>query len=285
MADNSKKHLGKGLSALVGSTEFFEDIENFKDSEINNIDINEIKPNKLQPRKNFDLEELDALKISIERNGVIQPIILRKLKKGYEIIAGERRYRASLMAGLKEIPAVIMDVNELKRYEIALIENMQRSDLNPIEEAIAYSSLLESYNITQQEVSEMVGKSRAYITNTIRVLNNCTDDVKEKLIEGKISSGHAKILAGIDTEKQNKILYDIVSEDLSVRELEEKLNKKNKTNKKVKKNKFDNEFYEVEEKLSDILGTKVTLTNKNINIEYYSNEDLERIIKLIKSKN
>ncbi len=281
-----KKSLGRGLEALMGDTEFIDSFENYtqKDSDIEKIDINLIKPNKLQPRKHFDKAELDALKVSIERNGIIQPIILRRLKKGYEIIAGERRYRASLLAGLEKMPAIIIDVNEAKRYEISLIENMQRSDLNPIEEALAYSSLLETHNITQAEVSEMVGKSRTYITNTIRVMNNCSEKVKDKLISSDISSGHAKVLAGIDKQKQDDILDKIIAEKLSVRELEKLLEESGKTKKKKStkvKSKFDNEYYEFEEKLTDKYATKVKVSNKTISIEYYSEEDFNRIMKML----
>ncbi len=284
MTKKDKAHLGKGLGALLGETEFFEDFEQIEETDIKYIDINSIKPNKLQPRKKFDKEELNALKVSIERNGVIQPIILRRLKMGYEIIAGERRYRASMLAGLKEMPAIIMDVDDAKRYEISLIENMQRINLNPIEEALAYSSLLDTYDITQAEVSEMVGKSRTYITNTIRVYNNCTEKVKDYLVEEKISAGHAKILAGIDKEIQEKLAEKIIENNLSVRELEDLIkheNKAKKTKKVESKKKFENEFYEIEEKLTDKLGTKVKLSKKSISIEYYSNEDLERIMKIL----
>lgn len=283
-----KRGLGKGLSALIPD-EPIEEILNMEEEKGNiiNVDIDLIKPNEDQARKEFDETSLNELGESIKNYGVIQPIIVRKVENGYEIIAGERRWRASKGAGLKEIPCIVKDVEELEATKLSLIENLQREDLNPIEEAIAYKSLMEKYNFTQEDVSKVVGKSRSYIANSIRLLN-LDETIKKQIAEGKISSGHGRALLSIDDKKtQLKVVDDVVNKKLNVRETEEvvkniKEKKKKSRNKKEIK---DSYIVEAEENLMRLLGTKVQILpgrNKGkIEIEYYSDEDLERLVEII----
>lgn len=284
------KGLGKGLSALIPEEIEEEIIKEKEKEEKQEIDINKIKPNVLQARKHFDEKAIDALSVSIKRNGIIQALILRKLKTGYEIIAGERRWRAAKKAKLKTVPAIIMNLDEIKRYEISLIENMQRENLNAIEEALAYNSLLEEYETTHQEISEMVGKSRAYISNTLRLLK-CSEKVQEKIIEKEISPGHAKILAGFIEEKQNELLDEILKRKLNVRDLEKIIKERERKEKtKTKENKEKKEEKEkyiiCEEYLMEKLSTKVEIKDKvnigEIKIEFYSEDDFNRIYNLLK---
>lgn len=275
-----KKGLGKGLGALIAMDE--------KDDQgIKELKINEIEPNKGQPRKIFDDEKLKQLAESIKQHGVVQPIIVKKEKDTYRIVAGERRWRAARIAGLETVPVIVKELTDKGLMEIALIENLQRQDLNPIEEAEAYNKLMKEFNMTQEEISKTVGKSRSAIANSIRLLN-LSDKVKEYIIEEKLTSGHARALIVIeDEELQNKVADEIINSNLNVRQTE-KLVKKFLTKRPVKKQKVLNEqFLEIEEKFKDVFGTKVKLIANDkkgkIMIEYYSNEELERIIELVDS--
>jgi len=282
----SKRHgLGKGLSALIPEEDY-----NTSDKKIiNKVSINLIKANSKQPRKYFDEDKLLKLADSIREHGVIQPIILKQQDKNYIVIAGERRWRAAKSIGLKEIPAIIMeDVDDLNVLELSLIENIQREDLNPIEEANAYKKLLEDFNLTQDELSKKIGKSRTAITNCIRLLN-LDERVQEYLMEGLITEGHGRALLGIyNNDIQYEIAQKIIDEALSVREIE-KIVKSFNSEKVIKKQeKIENPFYlEIKNKLEDYFGTKVILDNKKnnkgkIEIEYYSEEDLQRILDILK---
>ena len=277
-----KRGLGKGLSALI-SDDLLVDESNEKET-VEYIDINLISPNKNQPRKNMDKEALKELADSIKVHGLIQPIIIRKVGSKHELIAGERRWRACKMAGLKEIPCIIKDIDDKVSAKYALIENIQREDLNPIEEAVAYKKLMEDYDLTQEEVAKEVGKSRSYIANTVRLLN-----LHEKIIEyiskGQLTAGHGKALLSIkDEDKQLHAAEEIIKNDLNVRQTEDITNKKAK--KKDKNSKKEPYIVEVEENLMRILGTKVNLVQGRkkgkIEIEYYDNEDLERIIDILR---
>ncbi|UWV46944.1 ParB/RepB/Spo0J family partition protein [Acetivibrio thermocellus] len=284
----NKKGLGKGLGALISSAG-----EEKADSGVIEVKINDIEPNTNQPRKYFDTEKLEQLAESIRKHGVVQPIIVRRENGTYRIVAGERRWRAARLAGLTTIPVIEKDLSNKQIMEIALIENIQREDLNPIEEAEAYHRLLNEFNMTQEELSNSIGKSRSAIANTIRLLG-LPDKVKEKLIEGRITSGHARALLAIDNrELQEKLCDEIIDKNLTVRQVELLVKKKlaelsgseNKRNKNEKINK--EEYLKIEENLQNIFGTKVKLINNNkkgkIMIEYYSEEELERLIELLGS--
>ncbi|MBZ4646152.1 MAG: ParB family transcriptional regulator, chromosome partitioning protein [Petroclostridium sp.] len=278
-----KRGLGKGLGALLPG------VDTEEDSPIKEIKLTEIEPNKSQPRKNFDEEKLEALAESIKTHGVIQPIIVKKLESGfYQIIAGERRWRAARLAGLKTIPVIIKDYEKKEVLEIALIENLQREDLNPIEESEAYQNLINEFNLTQEEISARVGKSRSAIANALRLLN-LPEGIKQLLIEDKISSGHARAILSIDNiELQIQVANKVVNEGLSVRETEKYV--KALVSQKSKKNKKDNKlshvYIDIQNRMSQNLGTKVRIypgANKSkIEIEYYSDDDLERIMNLLK---
>ncbi|WP_163195232.1 ParB/RepB/Spo0J family partition protein [Clostridium thermarum] len=279
-----RKHgLGKGLGALIPD----ETVE--KNEGITKIDINMIMANEEQPRKYFDNEKIANLAQSIKEHGIIQPIVLRKDKDFYTIVAGERRWRAAKSIGLKEVPAIVMDLSSKQVLEISLIENIQREDLNPIEEAIAYRKLIEEFDITQEELAIKVGKSRTAITNSMRLLN-LDKRVQDYLIEGIITEGHGRAILGIsDYDKQNEIAQRIIDEGLSVRQVETLIKSLN-TSKKEKKNivnqQYDPHINNVKDKLESYFGTKVNLLNnkKNkgkIEIEFYSTEDLNRILEIL----
>lgn len=279
-----KRGLGKGLSALISDEVVANDNEP-KES-IQNLDINLIVPNENQPRQEFHQEALSDLANSIKVHGLIQPIIVRKLKDKYEIIAGERRFRASRAAGLKEIPCIIKDVDTEISAKFALIENIQREDLNPIEEALAYRNLMKNYNLTQEELAKEVGKSRSYIANTVRLLN-LSEEVIDYISKGELTPGHGKVLLGIKDKKQQLIVAEnIINNNLNVRQTEEMTSKKptplKENNKKSAK---DPHIIDLEENLMRILGTKVNLLQGDkkgkIEIEYYGYEDLERIIEVL----
>lgn len=278
-----KRGLGRGLSALIN-----EEVElDIDDERIKNIDIKLIIPNKHQPRREFNEENLLELSNSIKTNGLIQPIVTRKSGKNYEIIAGERRLRAARMAGLKEIQSIVKDIDEEQSAKFALIENIQREDLNPVEEAQAYKKLIENYQLTQEELAAEMGKSRPYIANTIRLLN-LDDEILQYIVEEKITHGHGKVLLSLKSaEDQIKICKIIVEKRLSVRETEDLINSvSNKAKKKrVSAKQKPSNIIAVEENLMNSLGTKVNLKGGDkkgkIEIEYYSLEDLERIIEVI----
>ena len=292
----SKKFgLGKGLNALIPEDTILSTLENKteKNQEIKEkgsilIDINLIKSNEDQPRKSFDDEKIMELAESIKSNGIIQPLILRKDNNEYIIVAGERRGRAAKSIGIKEVPAIIMDLTEKQVLEISLIENIQREDLNSIEEAVAYKKLISDFNLTQEELSKRIGKSRVTITNTLRLLN-LSADVQQYIIEGVISEGHGRALLGItDSKLQCELAQSVIDDKLSVRELEILIKKLKTSSSRTKTNstKEANPYYkDVTYKLENYFGTKVNITNKNnkgkIEIEYYSEEDLQRILEII----
>ena len=289
----SKKFgLGKGLNALIPEDTVILEPKKGKDKNDDNgyslIDINLIKSNESQPRKLFDDEKIMELAESIKSNGIIQPLILRKDKDEYIIVAGERRWRAAKYIGIKEIPAVIMDLTEKQILEISLIENIQREDLNSIEEAIAYKKLITDFDLTQEQLSKRIGKSRVAITNTMRLLN-LSEDVQQYIIEGVISEGHGRALLAItDSKLQCELAQNVIDDKLSVRELEfliRKLKTKSEPSKSKVKKETNPYYKEVIEKLENYFGTKVNVTNKNnkgkIEIEYYSEEDLQRILEII----
>ena len=298
MAAPKKKGLGRGLEALFEeiSVEIPEEKETVKkdkktdkreaESGVLYVDINDIKPNIYQPRKTFDEDKLEELASSIREHGIIQPVVLRSTDGGYEIVAGERRWRAARKAGIKKIPCVIKELTDEQNMLVAIIENMQREDLNPIEEAEGLSRMIEVYGLTQEQVSKGVGKSRPYITNSLRLLK-LSDDVREMTREGKLTAGHARALAGIkDIEKQKKLALKAVKEGLSVRNIEKLAGEPAKKKSKVKPEK-NADVMRLEAELKDTLGTKVTLSSTGrkgkIEIEYYSRDELERLIELLKS--
>ena len=285
-----KRGLGKGLSALIPD-EPIEDIRietNDKDKVVS-IDISLIEPNAEQPRREFGQEAIQELALSIKKHGIIQPIIVRKQNEGYQIVAGERRWRAAKEAGLKEVPAIIKELEQMESTEIALIENIQREDLNPIEEAIAYNNLIERYNVTQEEISSIVGKSRSYIANIIRLLN-LDEQVIELILNGMLSNGHGRtLLALTDKEAQLKTAKVVIENELSVRETErlvkDLIKGKNTERKQKVAERKDPSLIEFEESLRKILGTKVQIIKGKkkgkIEIEYYSDEDLDRILEML----
>lgn len=276
-----KKGLGKGLGALITSSEL-EGSDAVKE-----LKINDIEPNRDQPRKSFNDEKLSQLAESIKQHGIVQPIIVTKDNDTYKIIAGERRWRAARLAGLVTVPVVVRDATSKQIMELALIENLQREDLNPVEEAEAYERLMKEYNLTQEEISNTVGKSRPAIANSLRLLS-LNENIKNYLINGDITSGHARAIIVIDDkELQLKIAKEVIERELNVRDTE-KLVKRYTNNKvKTKKEIMNEEFLEIEDKLKNIFGTKVKLINKNkkgrILIEYYSNDELDRILEMIDS--
>lgn len=252
------------------------------------LKINQVEPNRDQPRKEFDEDSLLELADSIKQFGVLQPLLVQKKKDYYEIIAGERRWRAAKLAGIKEVPVLIKDYTEQEIVEISLIENIQRENLNPIEEAMAYKRLLEEFNLKQDEVAERVSKSRTAVTNSMRLLK-LSDRVQQMIVDDMISTGHARALLAIDDEEQQYLLANkIFDEKLSVRETEKLVKSLKNPKKPVKKEKIEHMFvYEnLEERMKNIMGTKVSVNAKSngkgkIEIEYYSEEELERIYDLI----
>jgi len=281
-----KLTLGKGLSALIPE----ESGESISENNRMLISINKIKCDEEQPRKLFDSEKIAELAESIKTHGIIQPLILRKyLEDQYIIVAGERRWRAAKMAGLNEIPSIIMELSDRDILEISLIENIQRQDLNPIEEALAYRKLLNDFNITQEELSKRIGKSRVAIANTIR-LTNLDDRVQQYIIESIITEGHGRVLLSIsDKQKQYELAQQVIDEKLSVRELErliKRFNEEEEKEKVVWSSDDLNPYYkEIKNQLQNYFGTKVNVSNKKnkgkIEIEYYSEEDLQRILDII----
>ena len=284
------KGLGKGLDSLipdkVGNVEINEEP---KQDEFM-VNINQVEPNKEQPRKNFDEDALLELSESIKQFGVLQPLIVQNKDTYYEIIAGERRWRAAKLAGVKEIPIIVKNLTPQERVEISLIENIQREDLNPIEEALAYKRLLTEFHLKQDEVAERVSKSRTAVTNSMRLLKLC-DEVQQMIIDDMISSGHARALISIENpEEQYNIAQKIFDEKLSVRDVEKLVKNLNKPEKPKKDKEEDKSleviYQDVEEKLKQALGTKVAIASKGsgsgkIEIEFYSHDDLEKIISLL----
>lgn len=295
-----KSGLGKGLDSLIKdnssakktaatNTSFENKVEEMKSGE-QMMKINMVEPNRDQPRKKFEEDALLELADSIKQFGVLQPLLVRKRKDYYEIIAGERRWRAAKMAGVKEVPVIIKDYTEQEIVEIGLIENIQRENLNPIEEAMAFKKLLEEFNLKQDEVAERVSKSRTAVTNSMRLLK-LDERVQEMIVDDMISTGHARALLAIDDkEQQYDLANKIFDEKLSVRETE-KLVKEIKNPKKPKmKKKVENEFVytDLENRMKEVMGTKVNISSKGngkgkIEIEYYSDDELERMFEMIMS--
>ncbi len=277
-----KTGLGKGLDALFITNNIEEEVE--EGEKIFNLGINEVEPNRNQPRKHFEEEALEELAESIKRYGLIQPIIVSKKDKYYEIIAGERRWRACKKAGLKEIQAIVKEDNERKNKEISLIENIQREDLNAVEKAMGMKVLMEDYSLTQQQISEILGKSRSSIANTVRILN-LDKRVLELAKEGKLTEGHCRALLSVeDGDKQLEMALRIIERGDNVREVEEKTQVKKKMKKKDQK--YEAIYKDIEDSFQSFFGTKVSLKagqkKGKIVIEYKSNEDLERLLDLIK---
>ena len=295
-----KKGLGKGLDSLIPDNKSMKSVTSEKTVEskedaaaksgVQVMKINEVEPNRDQPRKNFDEDALLELSDSIKQFGVLQPLLVRKRKDYYEVIAGERRWRAAKLAGVKEVPVIEKEYTDQEILEIGLIENIQRENLNPIEEAIAYKRLLEEFNLKQDEVAERVSKSRTAVTNSMRLLK-LSDKVQQMIIDDMISTGHARALLAIDDpELQYTLANKIFDEKLSVRETE-KLVKEIKNPKKPKEKKpVANSFIyqDLEEKMKSVFGTKVSIASKGkgkgkIEIEYYSDDELEHLFDMMMS--
>ncbi|MDY2922025.1 MAG: ParB/RepB/Spo0J family partition protein [Eubacterium sp.] len=293
----ASKGLGKGLDSMIPPkrTARAQAQASVADKNVNKsgeviLKINDVEPNKNQPRRTFNEDSLIELSESIKQHGIVQPLVVAKQKDYYEIIAGERRWRAAKIAGLKEVPVIIKDYSPQEIMEVALIENIQREDLNPIEEAKAYKNLIDEYNLKQDQVAEKVSKSRTAVTNALRLLK-LDDRVQEMLINESISSGHARALLGLDdTEKQYNIAMQIFDEKLSVRETEKlvkQINRPEQPPKPKKELKNDFVYRDIEEKLKEKIGTKVKINRKTeekgkIEIEYYSPEELEKILAYFK---
>ncbi len=291
LGKNPLEKKGKGLNAVIdggrpGKAEKTKETAPASQGGEVILKINEVEPNKNQPRKEFDQAALEELADSIKQHGIVQPIVVTKQDGYYEIIAGERRWRAAKLAGLKEVPVVIKEYSPQEVMEVALIENIQREDLNPVEEAKAYQHLIEEYKLKQEDVAKKVSKNRTTITNALRLLK-LPDSILNMLINGTISGGHARALLAIDDQKkQQKIADKIVKDKLSVREVEKLVkddSDKPSSKQKTKKTLPQDAIYEdLEERLSKSMGTKVRIQRKNatqgkIEIEYYSNDELDAI--------
>ncbi len=305
MAARTPRGLGKGIDSLIPNvvgeekekrealTREGKDGKKSSENEENKmmVKITMVEPNREQPRKNFDEDSLQELADSIKQFGLLQPILVQDRKDHYEIIAGERRWRASRMAGLKEIPVIIRNYSDQEIVEISLIENIQREDLNPIEEAQAYKRLLTEFNLKQDEVAERVSKSRAAVTNSVRLLK-LSDEVQQMVIDEMISTGHARALLAVeDAEEQYNLAQKIFDEKLSVRDVEKLVKNLGKPAKQKKPDDKTMQliYQDIEEKLKRRLSTKVTVTSKGegagkIEIEFYNNEDLDRLIDLMGEK-
>lgn len=264
-----KKGLGRGLSSLLKEDDFI------TDENLLTVDLDKLKAREDQPRKNFDDDSLEELANSIKADGVIQPIVVRKVGDKYEIIAGERRFRASKLAGLEKVPVVVKNVTDRKARELALVENIQREDLNPIEEAISLKTLMEEYKLTQQELSDIIGKSRSYIANNLRLLN-LSDYIKEYLIRGELSPSQGRTLLSLETEEERKKYLDkLLIKEVNIRDVEKKA--------KQSKNKTEDIFIkDICERLTEVLDAKVKIHEKKkggqIEISYLNEADLQRII-------
>ncbi|MBR1854945.1 MAG: ParB/RepB/Spo0J family partition protein [Lachnospiraceae bacterium] len=304
MAPKAKKGLGKGLGSKGLDVLIPPVVEEKKSSAASGQDGSEnegtmvkitmVEPNRDQPRKNFDEDALQELADSIKQFGLIQPILVQDRKDHYEIIAGERRWRAARIAGLEEVPVIIRNYTEQEIVEISLIENIQREDLNPIEEAQAYKRLLTEFNLKQDEVADRVSKSRTAITNSVRLLK-LTDEVQQMVIDEMITTGHARALLGIeDPTEQYSVALKIFDEKLSVRDVEKLVKNLHKPAKPKKEKVVDDQtlqllYQDIEEKLKQRLGTKVTITSKGngegkMEIEFYNNDDLDRLVGLMGEK-
>ena len=282
--NDNHKALGKGLEQLFSNGRIdFDDFEkdivsNARPNDIVEIKVDDIRSNPYQPRKTFDEYALNELAQSIIEHGVVQPIIVKKALKGYELIAGERRTKAAKIAGLETIPAIVRDFNDEEMMEIALVENIQRENLNPIEEAVAYDNIINATKMTQEEIAKKFGKSRTYITNILGLLS-LPEETKKLVEEGKLSMSHARTISKLqDEEEINRLAKRIVNENLNVRELEDLTRKINKPSNKSNKN---DKYVIYENIMREKIGTKVKINNHKIEIPFDSEKDLERILEII----
>ena len=289
--NNTKRRaLGRGLEELFFNEPIAYDkveekiITETPSEEIVKVKLSELRSNPYQPRKVFDEDALQELAASIKEHGVFQPIIIKKSIKGYEIIAGERRVKASILAGLEEIPAIIRDFNDTEMMEIALLENLQRENLNAVEEATAYKKLIETLALTQEELAKRLGKSRSHITNMLGLLT-LPEDIQSQITERKITMGHARVLSKLDSNIQQKELADkIVSEGLSVRQLEEMTTSEKeyaRTKQIKRKDKEFSEYQYIQDELCEKLGTRVKVKNNKIEINFVNGNDLNRILEVM----
>ena len=284
MAEKKKK-LGKGLDAIFGGdiTTLISDIENNSpEFSQERIMLAEIRPNPYQPRKVFDEAALQELASSIREHGIFQPVILKKSIQGYEIVAGERRCRAAKLAGLEDVPAIIVDFSDQQMMEIALLENIQREDLNAIEEAQAYATMMDKLQLTQAELAKRIGKSRTHITNTLRLLN-LPEKIQQYVLSGDLTMGHARPLITLDKEKALQVAQRVITEKLSVRDVENivkglELQQAKKNKPKPEKNK---EYVYVEGLLRKKYRTRVKVDDKTITIKYTDTQDLNRLLELM----
>ena len=294
MAAPKKRGLGKGLESLFGDVEIKaaevvakEEASSYDEDKVVFLDINRIKPNLNQPRKNFDEEKIRELADSILEHGLIQPIVVRRREQGYEIVAGERRYRAAREAKLKTIPCLIRELSDEQNMLLAIIENVQREDLNPIEEAFAINQMIDTYGLTQEQVSKSISKSRPYITNSLRLLR-LPEQVRNMVAEGVLTAGHARaILSAEGEENRVRLAKRAQDEGLSVRELERVAGEKKKGRPAARTKKRNADVAVIEAELKTVLGTRVNIKDKGkggrIEIEYYSRDELERLLELLKT--
>lgn len=299
MSAKAKKNrgLGRGLDALFAEqapimpdncVETEEKSNSHVGDKVLYIDINDIKPNAEQPRKTFDKEKISELSQSIIEHGIIQPLVVRKSGKHYEIVAGERRWRAAREAELSVVPCIVRQFSDEENMLVAIIENMQREDLNPIEEAMGLEQMISAYGMTQEEVSKSVSKSRPYITNTLRLLK-LPEEIKALVSEGKISTGHARALITVKNKtKQEELCKKIIKDGISVRDVERLTSEEKKTRKKPLKRVKSPDTLNVERELKEIYGTKVTINSRGnkgtVELEFYSKDELNRLIDLLKFK-
>ncbi len=286
--EQKKKALGKGLEELFSSEvldfDTFESniMENTSSDEVREIPVNEVRPNPYQPRKTFNEDALNELAESIKNYGVFQPIIVKKSIKGYDLIAGERRLRASRIAGMEKIPAIVKEFTDEQMREISLLENIQRENLTAIELAWAYKGIIDNLDITQEDLAKKIGKSRSHITNTLGLLN-LPDEVQKKILDGEISMGHARVLSKMDDEEEVTSLADkVIKNNISVHDLEE-ISKKEEIKKRmpITRRKIDTDYFHIENELRDILGTKVKVDNKKVCIYFENVNDLNRILDIM----
>lgn len=291
MKTSKNRGLGKGLEALFADVEIEigEEGKSKKDGSIEYINVHDIKPNRSQPRQNFSEEKIDELADSIKTHGLIQPIVLRQLSTGYEIVAGERRWRAAIKAGLKEIPGIIRVLSDEQNALMAIIENMQREDLNPIEEAMGLEKMASNFGLTQEEISKGIGKSRPYVANAMRLLK-LPKSIQEMVVEGLLTGGHARVLAGLkDEEEIVKAAKKCIEQGWTVRDIESysQKNSSESGKHKAKARSKNRDLLNLEDELKDTLGTKVNIVvgakKGKIEIEYYSRNELDRLIELLQS--
>lgn len=286
--EQKKKALGKGLEELFSSEvldfDTFESniMENTSSDEVMEIPVNEVRPNPYQPRKTFNEDALNELAESIKNYGVFQPIIVKKGIKGYDLIAGERRLRASRIAGMEKIPAIVKEFTDEEMREISLLENIQRENLTSIELAWAYKGIIDNLDITQEDLAKKIGKSRSHITNTLGLLN-LPEDVQKKILDGELSMGHARVLSKMEDEEEVSQLVDkVIKDNISVHALEE-ISKKEDIKKRIPttRKRIDTDYFHIENELRDILGTKVKVDNKKMSIYFENVNDLNRILEIM----